>query len=143
MAALVSKKFLPTFHKWQSELEEYNYSSFAQILNSRDYGVPQNRERIFLLSILRTEEEPMPTYHFPKPFKLEKRLKDVLEENVDEKYYLSDKLVESLSRDNKGFKAMKPSTPPHTGVASCLTARMSKMGRGDNYVNDELQGESN
>lgn len=52
------------------------------------------------------------SYHFPKPFKLEKRLKDVLEENVDEKYYLSDKLVESLSRDNKGFKAMKPSTPP-------------------------------
>jgi len=138
VAALVSQKFLPLFNKWQAELASYGYSNFAEVLNAKDFGVPQNRERIFLVSILGGN-----SYHFPKPFKLEKRLKDVLEENVDEKYYLSDKLVESLSRDNKGFKAMKPSTPPHTGVASCLTARMFKMGRGDNYVNDELQGESN
>lgn len=138
VAALVSQKFLPLFNKWQAELASYGYSNFAQVLNAKDYGVAQNRERVFLVSILGGS-----SYHFPKPFKLEKRLKDVLEENVDEKYYLSDKLVESLSRDNKGFKAMKPSTPPHTGVASCLTARMSKMGRGDNYVNDELQGEDN
>lgn len=138
VAALVSQKFLPLFNKWQAELASYGYSNFAEVLNAKDFGVPQNRERVFLVSILNGD-----SYHFPKPFKLDKRLKDVLEENVDEKYYLSDKLVESLSRDNKGFKAMKPSTPPHTGVASCLTARMSKMGRGDNYVNDELQGEGN
>lgn len=97
VAALVSQKFLPLFNKWQAELEGYGYASFASVLNSRDYGVPQNRDRIFLLSILRTEDEPMPSYHFPKPFKLEKRLKDVLEERVDEKYYLSDKMVEGFA----------------------------------------------
>lgn len=108
VAALVSQKFLPLFNKWQSELASYGYSNFAEVLNAKDFGVPQNRERVFLVSILNGD-----SFHFPKPFRLEKRLKDVLEENVDEKYYLSDKLVESLSRDNKGFKAMKPSTPPY------------------------------
>jgi DNA (cytosine-5)-methyltransferase 1 len=134
--ALVSKKFLPLFNKWIKSLEDYGYYNTWQVLNAKDYGIPQNRERVFLVSIRRDLLDPSPTYNFPKPFKLEKRLKDVLEEKVDEKYYLSDKLVESLSRDNKGFKAMKPSTPPHIGVASCLTARMSKMGRYDNYIKD-------
>ena len=129
--ALVSKKFKPLFLKWCDELASYGYSNFYQVLNAKDYGVPQNRERVFLVSILGEA-----TYSFPKPFKLDKRLKDVLEDDVDEKYYLSDKRIETLSRDNKGFKAMKPSAP-HTGVASCLTARMAKMGRGDNYISNE------
>lgn len=89
VAALVSQKFLPLFNKWQEELTSYGYSNFAQVLNAKDYGVPQNRERVFLVSILGDSN-----YHFPKPFKLEKRLKDVLESNVDEKYYLSDKTIQ-------------------------------------------------
>ena len=92
VAALVSQKFLPLFNKWQAELESYGYSNFAQVLNSKDYGVPQNRERIFLLSILGNA-----SYHFPQPFNLERRQKDVLEENVDEKYYLSDKTIASFT----------------------------------------------
>lgn len=93
VAALVSKKFLPLFNKWQAELASYGYTNFAQVLNAKDYGVPQNRSRVFLVSILGDA-----WYEFPQPFKLEKRLKDVLEENVDEKYYLSDKAI-------KGFEA--------------------------------------
>ena len=89
VAALVSQKFLPLFNKWQAELASYGYSNFAEVLNAKDFGVPQNRERVFLVSILGGS-----SYHFPKPFKLEKRLKDVLEENVDEKYYLSDKMIQ-------------------------------------------------
>ena len=89
VAALVSEKFLPLFNKWQAELESYGYSNFAQVLNAKDYGVPQNRERVFLVSILDDDAR----YYFPEPFKLEKRLKDVLETNVDEKYYLSDKMI--------------------------------------------------
>jgi DNA (cytosine-5)-methyltransferase 1 len=100
------------FNKWIKSLEDYGYYNTWQVLNAKDYGVPQNRERVFLVSIRRDLLDPSPTYYFPKPFKLEKRLKDVLEEKVDEKYYLSDKLIETLSRDCKGFKAMKPSTPP-------------------------------
>lgn len=88
VAALVSQKFIKTFNKWQEELARYGYTNFAQVLNAKDYGIPQNRERIFLVSVLGEA-----WYNFPQPFKLEKRLKDVLETNVDEKYYLSDKAI--------------------------------------------------
>lgn len=97
VAALVSQKFLPLFNKWQAELASYGYSNFAEVLNAKDFGVPQNRERVFLVSILGGN-----SYHFPKPFKLEKRLKDVLEENVDEKYYLSDKMIDYMNRTSSG-----------------------------------------
>ena len=76
------------------------YSNFAQILNAKDYGVPQNRERIFMISILRTEDEPHPSYFFPKKIKLEKRIKDILEPTVDESFYLSDKALEYFCRVN-------------------------------------------
>ena len=97
--ALVSQKFLPYFLKWQNELASYGYSNFAKVLNSRDFGVPQNRERIFMVSIL----DENASYHFPEPFPLDKRLKDVLEEDVDEKYYLSKKLMDYVgSKGGKG-----------------------------------------
>ena len=131
VANFVSKAHIGTFKAWYSLVESLGYNNFAQVLNATSYGIPQNRERIFLVSIRKDISDK---YYFPELFKLEKRFKDVLESNVDEKYYLSEKLITSLSHDNKGFKAMKPSTPPHTGVASCLTARMHKMGRGDNYI---------
>lgn len=129
--ALVSKKFKAQFNKWVEELESYGYSSKWAVLNSKSFGVPQNRERVFLVSILGDE-----TFNFPQPFPLERRLKDVLESNVDEKYYLSDKLITSLMQDCGGVKGMRPSTPPHDGIASCLLARYHKMGRTDNYIQD-------
>lgn len=92
--ALVGKKFLALFNRWIKSLEDYGYYNTWQVLNAKDYGVPQNRERVFLVSIRRDLFDQSPQYHFPKPFKLEKRLKDVLEENVDEKYYLSDRLIQ-------------------------------------------------
>jgi DNA (cytosine-5)-methyltransferase 1 len=96
VAALVSQKFLPLFNKWQAELAGYGYTNFAQVLNAKDYGIPQNRERIFLVSVLGEA-----WYNFPQPFKLEKRLKDVLETNVDEKYYLSDKIIAGFDAHKK------------------------------------------
>ena len=99
--AMVSRKFLPMFNLWQIELERLGYANFAKVLNAKDYGVPQNRERIFLVSIRMDELEGLEgkvQYHFPKPFPLEKRLKDVLEEKVDEKYYLSDRMLEYFNR---------------------------------------------
>ena len=96
--AMVSKKFLPMFNLWQQELAHFGYMNFAQVLNAKDYGVPQNRERIFLVSI--RDDGEFPTFSFPQPFPLEKKLKDVLEEHVDEKYYLSDKMLEYFQRVN-------------------------------------------
>ena len=75
------------FNLWQLELERLGYVNFAQVLNSKDYGVPQNRERIFLVSIRADELETLAggTFYFPNPFPLERRLKDVLEKQGEQK----------------------------------------------------------
>lgn len=94
--ALVSDKFLPLFHLWLRWLEEQGYWNYSKVLNAKDYGIPQNRERIFVVSILNGKG-----YHFPSPIPLEKKLKDILEENVAEKYYLDqeklDEFIEELA----------------------------------------------
>lgn len=85
---LVQTKFIREFQEIQRELELLGYSNYTETLNAKDYGVAQNRDRVFMVSILGDYY-----YEFPKPIKLEKRLKDYLEDEVDEKYYLSDKLL--------------------------------------------------
>lgn len=90
--AMVSGKFFPFFLKWLAELTEYGYRNYWQVLNAKDYGVPQNRERVFVISIL-GEHEP---YYFPPGRPLERRLMDVLEEKVDEKYYLPQEKVDQF-----------------------------------------------
>lgn len=134
VAALVSAKFLPLFNKWQGELGSYGYTNFAQVLNSKDYGVPQNRERIFLFSILGDA-----SYYFPQPFALERRLKDVLEPQVDEKYYLSDKTIASFTEhcerkaaEGCGFK-FEPSDGG--GYAKCISTNAGGR-QTDNFVID-------
>ena len=91
---LVGKKFKPEFDKWLSTLEDLGYNNYWKVLNAKDYGVPQNRERVFVVSIRKDVDTH--GYTFPEPFKLNRRLKDVLETNVDEKYYLKQELVETF-----------------------------------------------
>ena len=95
--ALTSKKFMPLFQRWLNTLESIGYQNYWKVLNAKDYGVPQNRERVFGVSILGGGN-----YEFPQPIKLEKRLKDVLEPVVDEKYYLSDRYLKYVK--NKEIK---------------------------------------
>ena len=89
--ALVSDKFIPDLRKWVMYLETLGYANFYQVMNAKDYGVPQNRERVFMVSILGES-----IYYFPKPFKLDRRLKHVLEDNVDESFYLSDDKIQAV-----------------------------------------------
>lgn len=98
--ALTSKKFFPLFQKWMDELESYGYANYWQVLNAKDYGVPQNRERVFLVSILNDDS----IYHFPKPFELGKFLIDVLEPEVDEKYYVSDQSIQGFLAHNENHE---------------------------------------
>lgn len=93
--ALTSSKFLPYLHKWMSYLDGLGYSSYAKVLNAKDFGVPQNRERLFVVSILGEV-----SYGFPSPFELKLKLKDILESNVYESYYISDKTVNRMIRNN-------------------------------------------
>ena len=79
------------FNKWQLRLEELGYKNYFQDLIATDYGIPQTRNRCFMVSILGDY-----SYTFPKPIPLKLKLKDMLEDNVDEKYYLSDSTNNSL-----------------------------------------------
>lgn len=123
--ALTSRKFLPYLHKWMSWLDNLGYSNYAKVLNAKDYGVPQNRERLFVVSILGGG-----TYSFPKPFGLELRLKDILEENVDESYYISDKTVKRMIKNNNTSDFCVDTN----GTAKTVCSSCYKMTTFDNYV---------
>lgn len=82
---LTSKKFNAQFQVVLESLGQAGYNNYWQVLNAKDYGIPQNRERVFIISIRKDIDKG---FTFPQPIPLELRLKDLLEENVDEKYYL-------------------------------------------------------
>lgn len=143
VAALVSKKFIKLFIEWQLILEGYGYSNFCKVMNAKDYGIPQNRERIFMVSILGEDAR----YTFPQPFKRKIELQDLLEPHVDERYYIkddcknkrlietinleyipSDKIVLGWSRDEKG----KIVNRHPVDCANCVT--VAKREGTQNYV---------
>lgn len=96
---LVQVKFIRQFQEIQLELEGIGYKNYAQTLNAKNYGVAQNRDRIFMVSVLGEKY-----YEFPKPIKLDKRLKDYLDNNVEKKYLLSDKFIKGMMMENtKGY----------------------------------------
>ncbi|QZT28076.1 DNA (cytosine-5-)-methyltransferase [Streptococcus dysgalactiae] len=90
---LVGKKHKPNFDKWLDWLESQGYTNYWQVLNAKDYGIPQNRERVFCVSILDEHE----SYEFPNKQELTVRLRDILEDDVDEKYYLSEEKTRSIT----------------------------------------------
>lgn len=94
---VIGKKNYDDFMKWYAALENMGYQSYYKVLNAKDYGIPQNRERCFMVSIIGKFN-----YQFPKKIHLELRLKDMLEEQVDDKYYLSDKMVNCFMSKGTG-----------------------------------------
>ena len=92
MKGMVQKKFMPFFNLWLRELESFGYVNHYSVLNAKDYGVPQNRERLFLISI-RDDGVETPVFRFPAPIPLERHLVDVLEDKVDERFYVSDVMI--------------------------------------------------
>ena len=92
---VIGSKNIIHFAKWLEKLEKLGYHCYWQVLNAKDFGVPQNRERCFMVSLLGDY-----LYEFPKKQKLEIRLKDILEKEVDEKYYLSSKAIEGSLKTN-------------------------------------------
>lgn len=84
---LVGKQFKPAFDAWVNRLEHLGYSTYSKVLNAKECGVPQNRERIFAFSIRKDIDTGK--FTFPIPFDTGVRLKDILEKNVDEKYYIN------------------------------------------------------
>lgn len=103
VAALVSKKFMPDFLKWLDKLESLGYVSRWARLNAKNYGVPQNRDRVFCLSMRR---DVAFDYQFPEPFELLTRLEDVLEEEVSGRYFLKDDAVSKFLTTNDSDNAL-------------------------------------
>lgn len=119
------------FAQWVKKLEQLGYTSKWQCLNAKDYGVPQNRDRCFMVSWLGNHY-----YDFPTPIKLEKRLKDVLETNVDEKYYLNDDTIERISKWKSQQQPLDHILNDNS-CSPCLTAR----GAGEEHSGMILYGE--
>lgn len=94
--AILNKKNFPDFMQWVNKLKELGYTNSYDVLNAKDFGVPQNRKRVFMVSTLHMGE-----FVFPKGFPLQKRLKDILEEDVPESYYLSQERIAKYERHKK------------------------------------------
>ena len=114
---LVSKKFKADFDKWLDFLAELGYTNYWKVLNAKDYGIPQNRERVFCISI-RGEHKP---FVFPKPKELTIRLRDMINEMVDERFYLKESTIRSILRST--FNSRRDSIRPGDGLANTLLAR--------------------
>lgn len=121
--ALFSEKFRDDWREIQHRLEKMGYMNFAEVLNAKDYGVAQNRERVFIVSILGEYN-----YNFPKPFKLEKRLKDYLEDEVSKKYYLSPKNLDVMLGYDKAFNRKKIflDTINNQEISKTLTTKLDR-----------------
>ena len=116
---LLSKSMIKYFFQYLKDLDSFGYTSFYKVLNAKDYGIPQNRERIFVISILRTEDEPNPEYHFPSPIKLYTTVDDILEDNVSSEYFLSQTLIEKYLTKTDINESIKTLYPVDSNTENC------------------------
>lgn len=141
-------KNIKEWHKWLETLELLGYKNFWQDLNSKDYGIPQTRNRCYMVSILKESDKPI-IYNFPKKKRLNLLLKDLLESNVDEKYYLSDKLITCFSgvnqkeskfpRGERFAQALEKTN--NSGVANTITTCAGNIVT-DNFIIDDTINEN-
>ena len=142
---LTSKKFNAQFQIVLSSLEAAGYNNYWQVLNAKDYGIPQNRERVFIVSI-RKDIDPG-SFQFPKPFELKLRLKDMLEAEVDEKYYLSESAINYILGNavNKELKDVikRENMVFNKDIAYCLNTKPDRRIGDSNYIIPEIEEEIN
>ena len=121
------------FNKWQFRLEELGYKNYWQDLIATDYGIPQTRNRCFMISILGDYN-----YTFPKPIPLKLKLKDMLEDNVNEKYYLSEKGMKYICGNalNPNLKDMydRSNALLNKNNAYCLNTKIDRRAGDSNYI---------
>ena len=131
---VIGDKNREAFQEWFMKLESLGYKSWYTIMHGKDYEIPQNRERCFMVSALGDFYYEFPT---PKPLKL--RLKDMLEAEVDEKYYLSNKTVEMFVKHSEKKQAQgcgfKFEPTDGEGVGKCISTRAGSR-TDDNFIKD-------
>lgn len=129
------KKNKEHFDEWIAFLESKGYKNYWKDLNAKNFGIPQNRNRTFMVSVLGDY-----TYEFPKEFSLELRLKDMLEDSVDEKFYLSDKMInfftENTKRQQEKGNGFRFQPTDGSGIGKAVTTRAG--GRmDDNFIEEQ------
>ena len=117
---LTGKKFKEQFEIVLQSLENAGYNNYWMVLNAKDFGIPQNRERVFIISIRSDVDQG---YEFPEKQELKLRLKDMLEEKVDEKFYLSDMALNNLFQTNFKQASYENRVMSANEVCSTLLAR--------------------
>lgn len=127
---LTSKKFSEQFKIVLESLEQAGYNNYWQVLNAKDYGIPQNRERVFIVSIRKDIDTGL--FQFPQGFPLGLRLKDMLEDEVDEKYFINteraslllQKLIETRQVQNERVCCDSTINDPKVReISNCITSR--------------------
>lgn len=126
---LTSKRFKEQFETILKDIEELGYNNYWQVLNAKNYSVPQNRERIFIVSIRKDIDKN--NFVFPSPVELKLKLKDLLEDTVDDKFYLTENGIGRLIKKNN--KLLKDCQNPN--ISSCLIAGYHEMsGNQNQYI---------
>ena len=122
---IVGKQFRDTtFKLFEDELHEYGYNTYWKVLNAKNYGIPQNRERVYLIFIRKDLDNGQ--FKFPEPFDNGIRLKDILEDEVDEKFYLSDNKVQKFL--NNFNQSELPVTTRNSDISATVRASYYKNG---------------
>lgn len=124
---LAKPRFEKEFKIILNDLENLGYNSYWKILNSKDYGIPQKRERVFIVSILKRYDDG---FIFPEEMKLTRTFKDMLENEVDEKYYLKDKRLQWF-KENLEYQLRKSNSSLSPELAITLTSRQNASWTGN------------
>lgn len=125
--AVINKKHKPLFDRYLEKLKSLGYTNYYEVLNAKDFGIPQNRQRVFVVSILNPKQD----FIFPKPRELELKLKDMLQDNPESKYYLSEKAKAKLVRHKN--KAIQEKDNPN--ISGCIHSGYYKIGgRDQQYI---------
>ena len=127
---LTGKKFKEQFELVLKSLEEAGYSNYWKVLNAKDYGIPQNRERVFIISIRKDIDMG---YEFPEPFPLQLRLKDMLEDEVEEKYYIDSKKMNQFIVNNPSIDTSK------SVLGTCHERNDLSFATRDKVYNEEME----
>lgn len=143
---LLSQKHRHNFDAYLESMEQLGYKNYYQVLNAKNYGIPQNRERVFTISIRADINQ---NFVFPEPMPLERRLKDMLEDNVGEKYYISKAMMDYfigvnqkpskfprkerfLANINRKNQNIANSVTTHAGSRPSDNFIVASRGRGEN-----------
>lgn len=137
---LLSKTHKHNFDNYLKTLEELGYTNYYQILNAKDYEIPQNRERVFTISILNNSKN----FEFPVKQELKLKLKDMLDKEVDEKYYLSEKMINYITADNEKWSGNNKESIINRDIATTInTGEGSRRCDASNYVCNDVENNFN